>query len=176
MNPHREIGGDFLSKSPFYRTQDVIYCIQEVRIMLNEILEQEFLLRKNKPIEYIGIYELDWLMDDNQLDCEGIIVSFTDKQYLIKSLSIGEDDYDFFYYEFYQSYDCRKILSSNDEQIYFVRKEEEEDSFRVLRFQIGNRPILATADDEGLLTIGISHWDVNDEWLDFENNHLLNDR
>ena len=144
--------------------------------MLNKISEQEFLLRKKEPIEYIGIYELDWLMDDNQLDCEGIIVAFSDKQYLIKSLSIGEDDYEFFYYEFSQAYECRKILSSDKEPIYFVRKEEEEDSFRVLRFQIGNRPILATAEADELLTIGVSHWDVNDEWLDFENNNLLNDR
>ena len=144
--------------------------------MLNKISEQEFLLRKKEPIEYIGIYELDWLMDNNQLDCEGIIVAFSDKQYLIKSLSIGEDDYEFFYYEFSQAYECRKILSSDKEPIYFVRKEEEEDSFRVLRFQIGNRPILATAEADGLLTIGVSHWDVNNEWLDFENNNLLNDR
>ena len=144
--------------------------------MLSNILEQEFILRKNEPIEYIGIYELDWLIDDNQLDCEGIIVSFSDKQYLIKSQSIGEDDYEFFYYEFSQAYSCRRILSSNNETICFVRKEEEEDSFRVLRFQIGNRPILATAVADRLLTIGISHWDVNDEWLDFENNNLLNDR
>ena len=144
--------------------------------MFNVILEQEFLSRKNKPIEYIGIYELDWLMDYNQLDCEGIIVAFTDKQFLIKSLSIGEDDFEFFYYEFSQPYDCRKIVSSSDEPIHFIRKEEEEDSFRVLRFQIGNRPILATAEADGLLTIGISHWDVNGKWLDFENNNLLNDR
>ena len=95
--------------------------------MLNKISEQEFLLRKKEPIEYIGIYELDWLIDDNQLDCEGIIVAFSDKQYLIKSLSIGEDDYEFFYYEFSQAYECRKILSSDKEPIYFVRKEEEED-------------------------------------------------
>ena len=144
--------------------------------MLSKTLEQEFLLRKDEPIEYIGIYKLDWLIDDNQLDCEGIIVAFSDKQYLIKSLSIGEDDYEFFYYEFSQAYECRKILSSDKEPIYFVRKEEEEDSFRVLRFQIGNRPILATAEADELLTIGVSHWDVNDEWLDFENNNLLNDR
>lgn len=144
--------------------------------MLNKISEQEFLLREKEPIEYIGIYELDWLIDDNQLDCEGIIVAFSDKQYLIKSLSIGEDDYEFFYYEFSQAYECRKILSSDKEPIYFVRKEEEEDSFRMLRFQIGNRPILATAEADELLTIGVSHWDANDKWLDFENNNLLNDR
>ena len=144
--------------------------------MLSKTLEQEFLLRKDEPIEYIGIYKLDWLIDDNQLDCEGIIVAFSDKLYLIKSLSIGEDDYEFFYYEFSQAYECRKILSSDKEPICFVRKEEKENSFRALRFQIGNRPILATAEADGLLTIGISHWDVNGKWLDFENNNLLNDR
>ena len=144
--------------------------------MFNEISEREFLLRKNKPIEYIGIYELDWLIDDNQLDCKGIIVAFTDKQYLIKSAAIGEDDFDFFYYEFFQPYNCRKIISSSNEPIYFIGKEEEEDCCRVLRFQIENRPISATATDNGLLTIGISHWDTNGKWLNFENNTLLNDK
>ena len=46
--------------------------------MFKSVLEEEFLNRKNQPINYIGIYELDWIMDDNQLDCEGIIVSFED--------------------------------------------------------------------------------------------------
>ena len=144
--------------------------------MFDEIQEIEFLSRKNAPIKYIGIYELDWLLDDNQLDCEGIIVAFEDKQYLIKSKAIGEDDFDFFYYEFNSDYDCRKIVASVDEPICFIRKEDEEDISRVLRFKIGGRPILATAFEDNLITIGISHWDINDEWLEFENNNLLNDK
>ena len=143
--------------------------------MFKAVSEQEFLIRKNMPINYIGIYELDWIIDDNQLDCEGIIIAFEDKQYLIQSKSIGEDDYEFFYYEFTGNYESRKILSSTTEQIHFIRKEEEKEAFRVLRFQIGERPILVTADDDGLLTIGISHWDINDNWLEFDNNYLLND-
>lgn len=68
--------------------------------MLNKISEREFLSRTNKPIEYIGIYELDWIIDDNQLDCEGIIIVFADEQYLIQSSSKGENDFDFLYYRF----------------------------------------------------------------------------
>ena len=143
--------------------------------MFKPILEQEFLLRKNMPINYIGIYELDWIIDDNQLDSEGIIVAFEDKQYLIQSKAIGEDDFEFFYYEFDEEYECRKILSSPKEPIYFIFKGEEENSYRDLRFQIGERPIVAMAIADGLMTIGISHWDINDEWLEFENNNLLND-
>lgn len=48
--------------------------------MFSPVPEQEFLAREHTPIKYIGIYELDWLLDDNQLDCEGIIVAFEDKQ------------------------------------------------------------------------------------------------
>ena len=142
--------------------------------MFKSVLEEEFLNRKNQPINYIGIYELDCIIDDNQLDCEGIIVSFEDKQYLVKSFANGEEDFEFLYFEFAKEYKCRKILSSHNEPICFIRKEDEEESFRTLRFQIGDRPILATADD-GYLTIGISHWDINDDWLEFENNNLLND-
>ena len=145
-------------------------------MLFKPIFEQEFISREYKPIKYIGIYELDWLLDDNQLDCEGIIVVFEDKQYLIKSKAIGIDNFDFFYYEFNEDYECRKILSSLEEPIYFIRKENEDDSYRTLRFKVGNRPILATAESDNLITIGISHLDVNDEWLEFDNNNLLNDK
>ena len=143
--------------------------------MFTEISEQEFLSFGNNPILYIGIYELNWLMDDNLLDCEGIIVAFEKAKILISSKKLGEDDFDFVYYEFPQEYECRKILSSFEEPIHFIRKESEENSYRYLRFQIGNRPILVTAYEDEWIDVGLSHWDINDEWLEFENNHLLND-
>lgn len=142
-------------------------------IMFKTVSEPEFLARKNTPINHIGIYELDLFIDDNQLDCEGIIVSFEDKQYLIQSKAIGEDDFEFFYYEFTEDYECRKTLSSPEEPMCFICKEEG--FYPVLRFQIGARPILVTAIEDGLLTIGMSHWDINGDWLEFENNNLLND-
>ena len=143
--------------------------------MFTEISEQEFLSLSNNPIQYIGIYELDWLMDDNLLDCEGIIIAFENRKILISSKEIGEDDFDFIYYDFPQKYDCRKILSSPDESICFVRKEKEEEASRTLRFQIGHRPILVIAYENKWLTVGLSHWDINDEWIEYENNNLLND-
>ena len=143
--------------------------------MFTEISEQEFLSLGNNPIQYVGIYELNWLMDDNLLDCEGIIIAFENRKILISSKEIGEDDFDFIYYDFPQNYDCRKILSSPDESICFVRKEKEEESSRTLRFQIGHRPILVIAYENKWLTVGLSHWDINDEWIEYENNNLLND-
>lgn len=143
--------------------------------MFTEISEQEFLSLAVNPIVYIGIYELNWLMDDNLLDCEGIIIAFKDRKILISSKKIDEDDFDFIYYDFQQEYECRKILSSFEEPIHFIRKESEENSYRYLRFQIGNRPILVTAYEDEWIDVGLSHWDINDEWLEFENNHLLND-
>lgn len=141
--------------------------------MFNRVSEEEFLSRKNQPINCIGIYELCLIIDDNQLDCEGIIVSFEDKRYLIKSFAIGEENFEFSYFEFTEEYKCRKILSSSKEPICFIQKEDDED-FCALRFQIGTRPIIAAADSD-FLTVGISHWDVNGDWSEFENNNLLND-
>ena len=63
--------------------------------MFTEISEQEFFSLGNNPIQYVGIYELDWLMDDNLLDCEGIIIAFENRKILISSKEIGEDDFDF---------------------------------------------------------------------------------
>ena len=139
------------------------------------VSEQEFLSREQTPIPFIGIYELDLFVDDNQLDCEGIIVAFEDRQYLIQSRAIGEKDFGFYYYEFAEKYECSKILSSSQEPLCFICKENKEGFHPVLRFQIGARPILVTAIKDGVLTIGVSHWDINGDWLEFENNHLLND-
>ena len=143
--------------------------------MFTEISEQEFLSLSNNPIQYIGIYELNWLMDDNLLDCEGIIIAFENRKILISSKEIGEDDFDFIYYDFSQEYECRKIISSSEESICFVRKEEEEVASRTLRFQVGYRPILVMAYENKWLTVGLSHWDINGEWMEYENNNLLND-
>ena len=55
------------------------------------------------------------------------------------------------------------------------RKEEEEKASRALRFQVGHRPILVIAYENKWLTVGLSHWDINDEWIEYENNNLLND-
>ena len=138
--------------------------------------EQEFLSRKGQPIQYIGVYELDWVLDDNLLDCEGVIVAFEDRKYLIFSKAVGEDDYEFFYFDFDEEYECRKILPSPEEPIFFIRKEEEKDCFRILRFCIGMRPILVSAVADGLLQVGISHIDINGDWLEFNNSNLLNDQ
>jgi hypothetical protein len=53
--------------------------------MFKSVLEEEFLNRKNQPINYIGIYELDRIIDDNQLDCEGIIIAFDDRKIMIST-------------------------------------------------------------------------------------------
>ena len=103
------------------------------------------------------------------------IVHLEKAKILISSKKLGEDDFDFVYYEFPQEYECRKILSSFEEPIHFIRKESEENSYRYLRFQIGNRPILVTAYEDKWIEVGLSHWNINDEWLDFDNNNLLND-
>lgn len=143
--------------------------------MFTEISEQEFFSISSAPVQYIGIYELNWLMDDNLLDCEGIIIAYENRKILISSKEIGEDDFDFIYYDFPHEYECRKILSLPDEAICFVRKEEEKNCSRILRFQIGVRPIIVVAYDEKWVDIALSHWDINDEWIEYENNNLLND-
>ena len=143
--------------------------------MRDKMVGVESLERGSRPIRYIGIYELSWLIDDNLLDCEGIIVAYDDERYLVKSWVGCEGEADFAFYEFNQHYECRKILSTPEEPIRFVRKEEEAGAYRVLRFRIGDRPILITAVAGGMLTVGISHRGSNDEWLEFGNNNLLND-
>ncbi len=141
-----------------------------------EIPENEFLARSHAPIRYIGIYALDWLIDDNLLDCEGIVVAFDDEAVFVTGRKVGGDDYDFAYFRFAETCGGRKILSTPEEPIRFVRKEEEAGETRVLRFHIGERPILVEAEGDRLLSVGISHCGTEDEFLYFDNDVLLNDR
>ena len=142
--------------------------------MFTEISEQAFLSMASAPIQYIGIYELNWIMDDNLLDCDGVIVAFEDRKILVSSKIIVDEDCDFVYYDFTEEYECRKILSSAEEPIRFIRKEENGSP--VLRFQIGIRHILVVAYYEKWVDVALSHWDVNDNFVEFDNDTLLNDR
>ena len=103
--------------------------------MFTEISEREFLLKAGTPIKYIGIYELNWLMVEGLLDCDGIIVAFEKAKILISSKKLGEDDFDFVYYEFPQEYECRKILSSFEEPVCFIRKESEDNCLDTCAFK-----------------------------------------
>ena len=141
---------------------------------LKPISEQEFFLYKKLPIKYIGIYELYQLYDDNLLDCDGIIVAFEKQTYLIKCDKTHDNVYDLFYYEFNRNYKCRKIVSKPDNPISLICKETE-DGNPTLRFSIGPRHILVTFSDDKVITIGLSHWDQNGNWLDYDDNNLLND-
>ena len=141
--------------------------------MLKEISEREFLSLVGEPILYIGIYELNWIMDDNLLDCEGVIIAFKNRKILISSKTIGEEEFDFIYYDFSQEYESRKIISSPQEPIRFVAKQEKHQ--RILRFQIGIRHIIVVAYYDKWIDVALTHWDINDEFVDFENDNLLND-
>ena len=145
--------------------------------MLEKISEIEFLKTSNSHIQQIEVSDLLGLIDDNLLECKGIVVSFNDKKILIENKESSKDQYEFIYYKYAPSEReilTQKIVSTDDEKIIFIRIENEEDNSPCLRFQIGNRPILVTATDEQILMVGLSHWDTNDKWLDYENNILLN--
>ena len=144
--------------------------------MFTKISEQEFLSMVNAPINYIGIYELNWIMDDNLLDCEGVIIAFEDRKILVSSKIIVDEKCDFVYYDFPEEYESRKILSSSEEPICFIKKLEPEVGSPTLRFQIGIRHILVVAYYEKWVDVALSHWDANDNFVEFDNNILLNDR
>ena len=142
--------------------------------MFTEISEQRFLSLTNEPIQYIGIYKLIWMLDETILDCEGIIVAYADRRVLVTTGAGESDEYYFVYYDVPQGCEDRKILSSFEEPISYVGMIYE-DELCGMRFQMGDRPILVTICEQGYLMVGISHWDINNEWLEFDNNQLLND-
>ena len=148
---------------------------QEVNTTLKEIPQSEFLKRANEYVYQIEITDLNWLMDDNLLDCGGIVVSFDDAKILIESRKKSDDEYGFVYYE-YSPCDReildKKIVSTEDEKITFFGFDDENRKYPVLRFLFGDRRLLITADD--ILMVGLTHWGINGEWIEYENNIMLN--
>lgn len=143
--------------------------------MLKQISEKEFLCRANSYVHQIEIDDSCWLLDDNLLDCAGIVVSFSDKKYFITGEEADDDFGQFIYYEYSDSeieLFPKKIISTEEERILFINFQKDIGGPE-LRFHIGNRPILVTAKAD-CLAVGISHYDVDGEWLEFDNNVLLN--
>ena len=54
----------------------------------------------------------------------------------------------------------------------FFGFDDENRKYPVLRFLFGDRRLLITADD--ILMVGLTHWGINGEWIEYENNIMLN--
>ena len=63
------------------------------------------------------------------------IVHLEKAKILISSKKLGEDDFDFVYYEFPQEYECRKILSSFEESIHFIGKNQRKTVIDICDFK-----------------------------------------
>ena len=114
-------------------------------------------------------------MDDNLLDCVGIVVSFEDAKILIESRKKAHNEYEFVYYEYCP---CdreildKKIVSTEDKKITFFGFDDENRKFPVLRFFLGDRRLLITADM--ILMVMLTNWNIDGEWIEYENNIMLN--
>lgn len=144
---------------------------------LNEEPFVDYILKY--PIHYMALSDNRMCYDDNLYDCSEILIYVGDIYFLVASQRVDYDKNDFYISRFNwvnTELDFnRKIISTKEEPIIFVRKETDNAPFPVLRFQMGERPVLLTADD-GCVTIGLSHLDVDDNWIEYDNNVLLNDK
>ncbi len=145
-------------------------------IDLNEEVFDDFALKG--PVHYIALSDDSICYDDNLYDCSEILVYAGDTYFIIASQRIGYDQNDFLISSFRwvnMELDYhRKIISTEEEPLVFIRREDDIETYPVLRFHLGERPVLVTADD-GTIMIGLSHWDVDGNWMEYENNTLLND-
>ena len=160
------------------------YILQKVlddwenRVDLHIIMtaEEFFYEGADKPVDYIAISEPNLIVDEGLLYADSIMVGRADSIYEIRCIRLREDVYDF-QYERFGGFNPElwplRIVSTEEEPLRFIGKETQEgDNYHLsmLRFMIGDRPLLITADDD--LSVGISHWDSNGEWMEFENNSL----
>ena len=137
---------------------------------------ERFAEHVQEPIDYIALDERSVCYDEDQWDCNEVIIAIGDTLFKIKGQRVSEDQHDFKFEEL-SDYNRKMrpflILASEDEPINFIRIEREPKLDSVMRLSIGNRPILITAEEDGVM-IGISHWGLDGEWLEFDNNILVN--
>ena len=129
------------------------------------------------PVHFIALCYDAVCYDTDLYDCVDLLVSIGEEYYRISTKQIGEDDADFVFH-LCNGYDPdefpRKIISTNEEPLRFIRREPEDGMLHVLRFQLGERPILLTA-DIGEIMIGFSGEDVDGNQVIFDHEVLLND-
>lgn len=139
--------------------------------------EEDFQKYIDQPIKYIDLSEDAHCYDDNLYECESIVIAIGDTFFGVESQRIDADRFGFVFQE-YSGYSGEswplRVSPKSGESISFIRKEEEEAMYQVLRLQMGNRPILITA-DENCLGVGLSHWDTDGNWIEFHNNILIGD-
>ncbi len=146
--------------------------VQERLITDGEI----FFNHAEDPVHYIVLDENPWFSNTNLCDSDYVFVCIGDEIFKIGSQFEHEGE-EVFTYERVTNLTAsnhRKIISTESEPLRFIRFEQEPECSPVLRFQIGERPLLITADGNDLM-VGLSHWDINEDWIEYENNQLLND-
>ena len=135
-----------------------------------------FMKYANEPVHYIMLDERPWFWNTNVCDCDYVFVAIGDEVFKIESQYIGVEEEDFRYEHIsgLTSKSYRKIISTEEEPLRFIRREQKPECSPVLRFQLGERPLLITAMDTEV-GVGLSHWDINGKWIEYEDNQLLND-
>lgn len=129
------------------------------------------------PVHYIALCYDAVCYDEDLYDCVDLLIAVGDDFYKISTRELETDEADFTFSRC-SEHDLekfpRKILSTRQEPLVFIRREQEEGAMPVLRFHLGDRPILLTA-DVGDIMIGLSSEGVNGEEVPIGNHILLND-
>ncbi|MGN1122317.1 MAG: hypothetical protein ACI4RV_08110 [Eubacteriales bacterium] len=137
---------------------------------------ESFAKHIHEPIKYIALDEHSICYDENLWDCNEVVIAIGDALFGITGQRVAEDQYDFKFGK-WSDYNRKMkpylIVPSDEEPISFVRIEHEPNMNAIMRLSIGDRPILITAENDGM-RIGLSHWGLDDEWLEFDNNVLVN--
>lgn len=144
--------------------------------IIGDYPEELFEKHCDEQIDYIAIHEHYKWNGKSCLECESIMVSIGGRIFNIGCRFAGYEKYDFEFGEctdYNHSVWPRWIRSTAEEPIRFERREYNHNT-ATLRFLIGNRQLLVTANCERLL-VGISHKDNNGRHVEFSNNQLFND-
>lgn len=163
----------------YYIVQDVIddWNMNDLADKTTMLGSEEFDEYRDKKIRYIALSSDMYGYDENQYTCSSILIVYDNIYFRISSHRTDVDTFDFDIQAlsgYNKKFWPRRVVASDDEPITFIRKEAWEDDINMLRFQIGKRPILICA-DEMEITIGLTHWDTKDNWIEYSDNKLLND-
>ena len=159
-----------------------ILWVEESAAMLNsqkeavyDTSEENFLKHTQEPIKFIALDNDGVCYDENVWGSIYLIVAFENALFRLESRRVGDDEYYFGYrriLSFNDSLYPYRVISTEEEQIRFMGIENEENNIK-MRFGMGKRQILLTvAEDE--ITIGLVHRDIDDSWLEYDNDVLIN--
>lgn len=129
------------------------------------------------PVRLIAMSREKTLLDDELYICNSVILVMGENTFLIRSQCIGKDMYDFLFERrggFNSEIWPYQVAATSETPIIYLGRDAEKTAYPVLRFQIGGKQLIITADDHGSMMFGWVNRNANEEYTSDDGKSLFN--